>query len=242
MLKIDNLRVKADKKIILNGVNLQLKPQELVALMGPNGSGKSTLAYVLAGHPGYEISGGKISLNGQDMGQLPADKRAQLGLFLAFQYPVAVTGVDLRNFLRQAYGSIKKKNLPPFEFRELLKRQVKSLGLEEAFLSRSINDGFSGGEKKKSEILQLAVLRPQYAILDEIDSGLDIDAVKVAARAIGLVRRDNPCLGLLLITHYRRILDFLKVDRVAVMKAGRIVKEGSRSLINQLEAGGYAGL
>lgn len=242
MLKIDNLRVKADKKIILNGVNLQLKPQELVALMGPNGSGKSTLAYVLAGHPGYEISGGKISLNGQDMGQLPADKRAQLGLFLAFQYPVAVTGVDLRNFLRQAYGSIKKKNLPPFEFRELLKRQVKSLGLEEAFLSRSINDGFSGGEKKKSEILQLAVLRPQYAILDEIDSGLDIDAVKVAARAIGQVRRDNPCLGLLLITHYRRILDFLKVDRVAVMKAGRIVKEGSRSLINQLEAGGYAGL
>lgn len=241
MLIIDKLKVNIGKKQILTGVNLQLKPGELMAVMGPNGSGKSTLAYSLVGHPGYKIAGGKINLNGQNLGKLAVDKRAQLGLFLAFQYPVAVAGVDLQNLLRQAYSHRFGKKLAPFEFRNKLAATVKLLGLPPSFIDRSVNEGFSGGEKKKSEILQMAILRPKYAILDEIDSGLDIDAIKVVAGAISQVRRNNPSIGLLLITHYRRILDYLKVDRVVIMKAGRIVKEGDQRLVGQLEKSGYAG-
>lgn len=242
MLTVSRLRVKVEGKQILAGVNLNLKSGELVAVMGPNGSGKSTLAYTLAGHPGYIIAAGKINLNGKIINNLPADKRAKLGLFLGFQYPVAVAGVDLQNLLRQAYTSRFKINLAPFEFRNKLKTKIKALKLDTSFIDRSVNDGFSGGEKKKSEILQLAVLRPKYAILDEIDSGLDIDAVKIVAEAINQVRIDNPEMGLLLITHYQRILDFLKIDRVVVMKAGKIVKEGRRRLVSQLEKSGYAEL
>lgn len=241
MLTVSRLRVKVEGKQILAGVNLNLKSGELVAVMGPNGSGKSTLAYTLAGHPGYAITAGKINLNGKIINNLPADKRARLGLFLGFQYPVAVAGVDLQNLLRQAYASRFKINLAPFEFRNKLKTKIKVLKLDTSFIDRSVNDGFSGGEKKKSEILQLAVLRPKYAILDEIDSGLDIDAVKIVAEAINQVRLDNPEIGLLLITHYQRILDFLKIDRVVVIKAGKIVKEGRRRLVSQLEKSGYAG-
>jgi len=242
MLVISKLKVRVEAKQILNGVSLNLKPGELVAVMGPNGSGKSTLAYTLAGHPGYAISGGTINLNGKILNKMSPDKRAKAGLFLGFQYPVAVAGVDLQNLLRQAYMSISGKKIAPFEFRNLVREKIKVLGLAESFINRSVNDGFSGGEKKKSEILQLAILKPKYAILDEIDSGLDIDAVKIVAQAINQVRIDNPKIGLLLITHYQRILDYLKVDRVVVMKAGRIVKEGSHRLVSRLEKSGYAGL
>ena len=242
MLTITKLRVRVEDKQILNGVNLNLKPGELVAVMGPNGSGKSTLAYTLAGHPGYTINSGRINLNGKTLNKLSPDKRAKAGLFLGFQYPVAVAGVDLQNLLRQAYMTISGKKIAPFEFRDLVKKKIKALGLNASFIDRSVNDGFSGGEKKKSEILQLAILKPKYAILDEIDSGLDIDAVKIVAQAINQVRIDNPKVSLLLITHYQRILNYLKVDRVLVMKAGRIIKEGSQRLVSQLEASGYAGL
>lgn len=240
MLVISKLKVRVEAKQILAGIDFNLRPGELVAVMGPNGSGKSTLAYTLAGHPGYDIAGGTISLNGKTINKFKPDKRAKMGLFLGFQYPVAVANVDLENLLRQAYMIISGKKIAPFEFRNLLKEKIKILGLTESFINRSINDGFSGGEKKKSEILQLALLRPKYAVLDEIDSGLDIDAVKIVAQAINQVRINNPKIGLLLITHYQRILDYLSVDRVIVMKAGKIVKEGDSGLVSRLEKSGYA--
>jgi Fe-S cluster assembly ATP-binding protein len=242
MLAVNKLRVAVEGKQILAGVDLKLKPGEVVAVMGPNGSGKSTLAYTLAGHPAYTITGGQINLNGKKINDLAPDLRTKLGLFLGFQYPVSVAGVDLQNLLRQAYMSVSGKRVAPYQFRDLLKTKIASLKLGESFINRSINDGFSGGEKKKSEILQLAVLRPKYAILDEIDSGLDIDAIKVVARAITQVKRDNPKMALLLITHYQRILDYLPVDRVVIMKAGVVVKEGSSRLVASLEKHGYGAL
>ncbi len=242
MLAVNNLSAAVEGKPILFGVNLYLKPGELVAVMGPNGSGKSTLAYTLAGHPNYSVSGGQINLDGKLINKLGPDKRAKLGLFLGFQYPVSVAGVDLHNLLRQAYAGISGKRLAPYEFREKLKTKIAALKLGEGFINRSVNDGFSGGEKKKSEILQLAVLRPKYAVLDEIDSGLDIDAVKVVAQAIKQIKRDNPKMAILLITHYQRILNYLPVDRVLVMKAGKIVEEGDSRLVAKLERHGYGQL
>jgi Fe-S cluster assembly ATP-binding protein len=242
MLAVNKLRVEVEGKQILTGVDLKLKSGELVAVMGPNGSGKSTLAYTLAGHPGYTVSGGTITIDSQKITNLSPDKRAQKGIFLAFQYPAAVAGVDLQNLLRQAYMNITGKKMAPFEFKAMLKDKISGLKLGEGLIDRSVNDGFSGGEKKKSEILQLAVLKPKYAILDEIDSGLDIDAVKTVAEAISRIRRDNPRMAIMLITHYQRILDYLPVDRVIVMKSGRVVKEGDSRLVASLEKRGYAGL
>lgn len=239
MLAVNRLRVAVGDKQILTGINLRVRPGELVAVMGPNGSGKSTLAYALAGHPAYTITGGKISLDGRNLNRLSPDRRAKAGLFLGFQYPVAVAGVDLFNLLRQAYICLRGKNMAPFEFKALVEKKLKSLALPDSFLDRSINDGFSGGEKKKSEILQLAVLRPKYAVLDEIDSGLDIDAVRTVARAINRVKQDHPGMGLVLITHYRRILDYLPVDRVVIIKSGRVAEEGGAGLVRRLEKHGY---
>lgn len=239
MLRIKGLAVVAENKEILKGVDLVIKPNELVAVMGPNGSGKSTLAYTLAGHPAYRVTRGKVSLDGKDLLKLTADKRAREGLFLAFQYPVTVTGVGISNFLRLAYSEVKGKKMAPFKFRELLQAQARKLKIRSELLERSLNEGFSGGEKKKLEILQLSVLAPKYAILDETDSGLDIDALKVVARGVNRIRKDNPKMGAMVITHYQRILRYIRPDRVVVIKGGRIVKEGKGELVKELEEKGY---
>lgn len=239
-LTINNLKVKVEQKLVLKGVNLEVKPGEIVALMGPNGSGKSSLAYCLGGHPNYQVESGSVQLDGKEVCGLPVDERAKLGLFLGLQYPVGVSGVNLTSFLRLAYQKISGKKLAPFEFRDLLQVQARRLSLDNSLLERAINEGFSGGEKKKTEVLQLMVLRPKYAVLDEIDSGLDIDALKIVARAVNQAKEDNPDLGLLLITHYQRILNYIKPDRVLVMKAGRIVKQGDSRLVKVLERDGYA--
>lgn len=239
MLTISNLRVEAEGKQILKGVDLEVKAGEIVAVMGPNGSGKSTLAYVLAGHPQYQINKGKIKLDGKEIGGLSADKRARAGLFLGLQYPVAVAGVGLNNFLRLAYQDIKKEKMMPFEFREKLIVAAKLLKLPKSFLDRAINEGFSGGEKKKTEILQMMILKPKLAILDEIDSGLDIDALKIVTEAINQAKKTNPKMGIMLITHYQRILNYVQPDRVVVMKQGKVVKTGSRQLVKELERFGY---
>ncbi|MEK7513927.1 MAG: Fe-S cluster assembly ATPase SufC [Patescibacteria group bacterium] len=239
MLTVSNLQAEAEGKQILKGVDLQVKAGEIVAVMGPNGSGKSTLAYVLAGHPQYQVKKGKIKLDGKEMGGLSADKRARVGLFLALQYPVAVAGVGLNNFLRLAYQDIKREKMMPFEFREKLMAAAKLLKLPKSFLDRAVNEGFSGGEKKKTEILQMMILKPKIAILDEIDSGLDIDALKIVAQAINQARKENPKLGIILITHYQRILNYVEPDRVVVMKQGKVVKTGGRQLVKELERFGY---
>ena len=242
MLKIANLAVSVEGKKILKGINLTLKPGELVAVMGPNGSGKSTLAYALAGHPHYQVTKGKVSLNSANLLKLSPDERSLAGLFLAFQYPVSVPGVSLDQFLHQAYELRAKTKVAPFEFRKILNKVADNLGVNEQLLNRSLNDGFSGGEKKRVEVLQMALLSPKFAVMDETDSGLDIDALRMVAEGINKTRKQNPKLGILMITHYRRILDYVKPDRVVVLSRGKIVKSGGISLINQLEAKGYKGL
>ena len=242
MLKIVNLAVSVEGKKMLKGINLTLKPGELVAVMGPNGSGKSTLAYALAGHPHYQVTKGKVSLNSANLLKLSPDERSLAGLFLAFQYPVSVPGVSLDQFLHQAYELRAKTKVAPFEFRKILNKVADNLGVNEQLLNRSLNDGFSGGEKKRVEVLQMALLSPKFAVMDETDSGLDIDALRMVAEGINKTRKQNPKLGILMITHYRRILDYVKPDRVVVLSRGKIVKSGGISLINQLEAKGYKGL
>lgn len=242
MLKIANLAVSVEGKLILKGIKLTVKPGELVAVMGPNGSGKSTLAYALSGHPHYQIEKGKVSLNGKNLLKLSPDERSLAGLFLAFQYPVSVPGVSLDQFLHQAFELRVKKKIAPFEFVKVLNQAAQNLGVNESLLNRSLNDGFSGGEKKRVEVLQMALLAPKFAIMDETDSGLDIDALRLVADGINQTRKQNPKLGILMITHYRRILDYVKPDRVVVLSAGKIVKSGGVELIEKLEAKGYKGL
>ncbi len=242
MLRIKNLHVYVDEKHILKGVNLSVKKGEVHAIMGPNGSGKSTLAYALMGHPSYKVKSKssklKVSLDGESLVGMTPDQRAKLGLFLAFQYPVAIEGVSVQNFLRQASESINgKSNLKVLEFRKMLAREARKLGVKEELLKRFLNDGFSGGEKKRVEILQMAVLKPKYAILDETDSGLDIDALNIIAKGIG--QRAKSGTGILLITHYQRILRFIKPDFVHVMVGGKIVESGGRDLAKKLEKRGY---
>lgn len=243
-LSIDSLNVSVEETKILHGVNLTVQPGEIHAVMGPNGSGKSTLAHTLAGHPSYQVISGSIQLGAIEITELSPDERARLGLFLAFQYPVEVAGVKVMNFLRAAYqerfAERKDKLFPTaLAFRNHLKACADDLSVKQSLLTRGLNEGFSGGEKKRLEILQMAILEPRFAIMDETDSGLDVDAIKVvAAGARKVVAAHNT--GILVITHYQRILTYLQPDFVHVMVGGKIVKSGGKELAEELERDGYA--
>lgn len=236
-LQIQGLTVEVEGTEILHGVDLEVARGETHALMGPNGSGKSTLAYTIAGHPSYEVTGGQILLGGEDITEMAPDERAALGLFLAMQYPTEVPGVSLSNFLRTAIGAVRGEDIPVRTFMNELKEEFKSLEMDEKFLARNVNEGFSGGEKKRFEILQMAMLKPRIAVLDETDSGLDIDAVRIVAEGVNRLSGDH--LGTLIITHYTRILNYITPDVVHVMSAGKIVKSGGRELADELEVSGY---
>ena len=236
-LEIRDLHVEADDTPILRGVNLDLDKGKTIALMGPNGSGKSTLAYAIAGHPAYDITGGTITWKGTELTELTPDERARLGVFLAMQYPVEVPGVSLTNFLRTAVNAVRGEDVPVREFMQSLRSEMAELGVDDSFLQRSVNEGFSGGEKKRFEILQAALLTPELAVLDETDSGLDVDALRIVAE--GVNRLSGPDLGVLIITHYTRILRYITADEVHVMFEGRIVASGGAELADELEQGGY---
>ncbi|HEX2696539.1 MAG TPA: Fe-S cluster assembly ATPase SufC [Anaerolineales bacterium] len=242
-LEIKDLHVSIEGKEILQGVNLIVKQGEIHAIMGPNGTGKSTLAYTLMGHPNYTVTKGEVLFKGQNVLDLEADERSRLGLFLAFQYPVAIPGVTVANFLRSAINARRRtvnkedKGMPIPEFRKLLKEKMDTLKMDNAFAGRYLNDGFSGGEKKRAEILQMATLRPEIAILDETDSGLDIDALRVVADGVNALT--GPELGVLVITHYQRLLNYIKPHFVHVMMGGRIVESGGPDLALSLEEHGY---
>lgn len=237
MLEINNLKVQVEQEQILQGVNLEVDTSEIHAIMGPNGSGKSTLAKSLMGHPAYEINQGSIVIDGEGVTKDDPNERAQKGLFLSLQYPPEIGGVNITNFLKTATQSITGEDLNPVEFHNELKEKMKDLGIDTDFADRNVNEGFSGGEKKKSEILQLTVLDPKYAILDETDSGLDVDALRIVADGINNYHSDDN--GIVLITHYQRILDFVEPDFVHVMKQGKIVESGDKNLAKQVENQGY---
>lgn len=241
LLEIRDLYVAIDGKNILKGLNLQIDKGEVHAIMGPNGSGKSTLAKVLAGHPSYEVVKGEILYQGRDLLELEPDERAREGIFMAFQYPVEVPGVSNSQFLRLAYNEkmkhLGREELDPLEFNDLLKEKAKIVDMDPSFFKRSVNEGFSGGEKKRNEILQMAVLEPTLALLDETDSGLDIDALRVVAE--GVNRLKNADNGIVLVTHYQRLLNYIVPDYVHVLADGKIVKEGGKELALELEEKGY---
>jgi Fe-S cluster assembly ATP-binding protein len=236
-LVIEDLHVQVEDKQILRGVDLTVEAGKVHALMGPNGSGKSTLAYALAGHPRYRVTGGKVTFKGEDVLDLIPDERARLGMFLAMQYPVEVPGVSVTNFLRTAMNAVRGEDVPVREFAKDLREQMRQLDMDPRFAERNLNEGFSGGEKKRHEILQMALLKPELAILDETDSGLDVDALRVVAEGVNRLR--GPQLGVLLITHYTRILRYISPDVVHVMVEGRVVQSGGPELADQLEAEGY---
>jgi Fe-S cluster assembly ATP-binding protein len=239
-LEVRGLHAEVDGKPILRGIDLAVRQGETHAIMGPNGSGKSTLANVIMGRPGYVLTEGTVSFRGEDVTALTPDERAKRGLFLAMQYPVEVPGVSVVNFLRTAYQSVKGEQVSALAFRKHMKERMDRLGVDDAMVNRYVNQGFSGGEKKRAEILQLAVLEPSIAILDETDSGLDIDSLKTVATGVAdLVGTD---LGILLITHYQRILNYITPDFVHVMIEGRIVKAGGAELARELEEKGYEGI
>ena len=243
--EIRDLRVGVEGREILKGISLGISKGEVHAVMGPNGSGKSTLSHTLMGHPGYEVLGGDVLFKGQNLLDLAPDVRARLGLYLAFQYPVVVPGITMANFLRTSLnarrdpdGKDRSKQVTPKEFRALLKDQLDVLRMDDSFLSRYINDGFSGGEKKRAEILQMAMLKPEIAILDETDSGLDIDSIKFVSEAVNRLR--GPDLGVLIITHYTRILEYIKPDFVHVLVNGKFVLSGGPEIADRLEVTGYS--
>lgn len=242
-LDIRNLHVSVEGREILKGVNLLVRQGEVHALMGPNGTGKSTLAYTLMGHPNYTVTEGEVWLKGQNILELEADRRSHLGLFLAFQYPVAIPGVSMANFLRAAINAQRKsanpqdKGISVPEFRKLLKEEMDLLKMDHTFAGRYLNEGFSGGEKKRAEVLQMATLRPEIAVMDETDSGLDIDALRIVSEGVNTLA--GPNLGVLIITHYQRILNYVKPEFVHIMLNGRIVESGGPDLALHLEEQGY---
>jgi Fe-S cluster assembly ATP-binding protein len=240
LLIIDKLSAKTEGKEILKGLSLKMNPGEIHAIMGPNGSGKSTLAKVLAGHPSYTVTSGSVKYQGKDLLALEPHERSHAGVFLAFQYPNEIPGVSILNFLRTALNARRETDIPVIEFRKLLYEKMDMLEMDRAFATRFVNDGFSGGEKKRNEILQLSLLEPQLAILDETDSGLDIDALQTVAKGVNKVRETSAVKpAVLLITHYNRILNFIKPDYVHVLSAGTIIKSGGPELALDLEERGY---
>lgn len=239
-LEVRGLEVEVEGKPILRGIDLTVRQGEIHALMGPNGSGKSTLSNVIMGRPGYTITAGTVVLNGEDITALTPDERAKRGLFLAMQYPTEIPGVSVVNFLRTAYQSTKGEQISAMAFRRHMKEQMDRLGIEDAMVNRYLNQGFSGGEKKRNEVLQLAVLEPQIALLDETDSGLDIDSLKLVAESVNELV--GPELGVLIITHYQRMLNYITPQHVHVMMRGQIVKSGGPELAHELEDKGYEGI
>mgnify|MGYP005624536019 FL=1 len=242
LLSIKNLSVSVVDKKILNGISLEIRKGEIHAIMGPNGSGKSTLAFSLMGHPDYKVVDGEVFLNGKDLLKLPVYKRAQVGIFLAFQYPHEIEGLSLRDFLWQSYSALysgTEKQLGVKEFQKHLLEKMELLKVKPEFIESSLNVGFSGGEKKRAEVLQLAVLEPMVVILDEIDSGLDIDSLKIVCDGINIIKQNNPEMIFIIITHYPRILSYLIPDFVHVMQNGFIIKSGDKDLAYELEKEGY---
>jgi len=241
MLKINNLHATVAGKKVLDGLTLDVPAGQVHAIMGPNGSGKSTLAYVLAGRPGYEVTAGSVSFKDQDLLTLAPEARAQAGVFLGFQYPVEIPGVNNVYLLKAAFNAARKhrgeSEVDAFEFLELVRIKMRLMQMDEAFLSRGVNEGFSGGEKKRNEILQMLVLEPALAVLDETDSGLDIDALKIVAQGVNTLR--SPERSMILVTHYQRLLDYIKPDQVHVLARGKIIRSGGSELALELEARGY---
>lgn len=241
LLEVRNLHASVSGTEILKGIDLTVRAGEVHAIMGPNGSGKSTLAQVIAGHPGYQVTAGTITFDGKDLNDMQPEERAQAGVFLAFQYPVEIRGISNAYFLRSALNALRKsrgqEELDPVDFLDVLDAKLKTIGWDDTFMQRPVNEGFSGGEKKRNEILQMAVLEPRLAVLDETDSGLDIDALKTVAEAVNKLRR--PDNATVVVTHYQRLLNYITPDQVHVLADGRIVKSGGKGLALELEAKGY---
>lgn len=246
MLKITNLHVEVEKKQILKGLNLKVEKGKIHAIMGPNGSGKSTLAYALAGHPRYFVTEGAVEFIGENLLEMSVDERAKKGMFLSFQYPQEVSGVPVEQFLRIAQREISKskddKGLSILKFKLLLDEEVEKLGMKKGMQKRNLNEGFSGGEKKRNEILQMTVLKPKLVILDEVDSGLDVDALKHVANRVKQYAESDPEVSVLIITHYMRILKYLEPDMVSIVADGKVVKEGGKELSERIEERGYEGI